>query len=167
MLSKKLEKQLNEQMNFEIESAHIYLAMAGAAADMGLAGLENWLMCQYEEELFHAKKFFNFINEKGGRVEIKGFENPANDYANSVTILEEALAHEKKVTARIYDLVNLAYDEKEHATVAWLNWFVTEQTEEEDTLVGLITKAKMVKDAGLYLFDQELAQRTFTEPTTK
>jgi ferritin len=164
-MNKKLEQALNDQMNFEIYSAHIYLAMAGFVADIGgLAGFENWFMVQYEEELFHAKKFFNFINERGGRVTVTGFENPENDYESLLSVFEESLHHEQIVTSRINDLYDLAIQERDHASRTFLQWFIDEQVEEEDNVRNLIDKIKIVKDAGLYLLDQEVAQRTFVPP---
>lgn len=164
MLSEKLEAMLNDQMNFEIYSAHIYLAMAGYCSEIGLSGFENWFLVQYEEELFHAKKFFKYISSKGGRVEIKGFEDMDNDYESVLHAFETSLHHEQIVTKRIYSLMDLARDEREYATTSFLQWFIDEQVEEEETVADLINKIKLVKDAGLYLLDQEMAQRTFTPP---
>jgi len=165
MLSKKLTTAINEQMNFEIYSAHIYLAMAGYCADLGLDGFENWFKVQYEEELFHAKKFFDFLGSKGARIEVTGFENPENDYGSILEAFEKALEHEQIVTSRIYKLMKLATDEGEYSTTSFLQWFIDEQVEEEESVEDIIGKLKIVKDAGLYLLNQELAQRTFTEPT--
>ncbi len=164
MLSKKLLDAINEQMNYEIYSAHIYLGMAGYCADLGLSGFENWFLVQYEEELFHAKKFYGYINEKGSRVTVKGFEDPDNEYGSLLEVFETALSHEQKVTARIYNLMDIATDEREHATKSFLQWFIDEQVEEESTVTDLINKIKLVKDSGLYLLDQELAKRVFTPP---
>ncbi len=164
MLSKKLLDAINDQMNFEIYSAHIYLGMAGYCADLGLSGFENWFLVQYEEELFHAKKFYGYINEKGSRVAVKGFEDPVNEYGSLLEVFETALSHEQKVTARIYNLMDIATDEREHATKSFLQWFIDEQVEEESNVSDLINKIKLVKDSGLYLLDQELANRVFTPP---
>ncbi len=164
MLSKKLLDAINDQMNFEIFSAHIYLGMAGYCADLGLSGFENWFLVQYEEELFHAKKFYGYINEKGSRVAVKGFEDPVNEYGSLLEVFETALSHEQKVTARIYNLMDIATDEREHATKSFLQWFIDEQVEEESNVTDLISKIKLVKDSGLYLLDQELAKRVFTPP---
>ncbi len=164
MLSKKLLDAINDQMNFEIYSAHIYLGMAGYCADLGLSGFENWFLVQYEEELFHAKKFYGYINEMGSRVSVKGFEDPVNEYGSLLEAFETALEHEQKVTARIYNLMDIATEDKEHATKSFLQWFVDEQVEEESNVTDLINKIKLVKDAGLYILDQELAKRVFTPP---
>lgn len=167
MASEKLLTALNEQMNYEIYSAHIYLAMAGQVADFGFSGFENFYIQQYLEELFHARKLFNFINQQGGRVTVKGFEDPVNEYDSLVDILEESLRHEKIVTKKIYNLLDIATEEREHKTISFLHWYVDEQVEEEETFDNLIKKAKVVKDSGLYLLDQELASRSFSEPAAE
>jgi len=164
MLTKKLENEIVDQINFEIYSAHIYLAIANYCADLGYSGFESWFMVQYEEELFHAKKFMKFVNEKGGRVIITGFENPVNEYDSLLHCFETALEHEQMVTSRIYNLMDIAIEEREHATRSFLNWFVDEQVEEEDATRSIIDKIKLVKESGLYLLDQELATRVFTAP---
>ena len=106
-LDKQLELAINEQLNFEIESAHIYLAMAGYIATLGLEGFESWMMVQFEEELAHAKKFINYINERGGRVQIKGFTDPENEFKSLLDTLEISLGHEKEVTKRINNLMRI------------------------------------------------------------
>ncbi len=164
MLSKKLLDALNDQMNFEIYSAHIYLSMAGYCSDLGLSGFENWFLVQYEEELFHAKKIFRYINDKGARVTVRGFEDPVNEYNSLLDVFESALAHEQKVTERFYNLMDVAIEEREHATKSFLQWFIDEQVEEENNVTDLINKIKLVKDSGLYLLDQEQAKRVFTIP---
>lgn len=164
MLNKKLEDALNKQMNYEIYSAHIYLAMAGYCGEIGLDGFQNWFLIQYQEELFHAKKFFKFVGNRGGKVVVKGFNDPKNDYTSILQAMQIALAHEESVTTRVYHLMDMAREEKDHATASFLQWFIDEQVEEEENVSNLISKIKLVKDAGLYLLDQELTKRVFTEP---
>ncbi len=164
MLSKKLEDALNAQFNYEIESAHIYLAMAGYTSYLGLDGFTNWFMAQYEEELFHAKKIMKFISDKGGRVEVRSFETPRNKFSSLLEVFEETLKHEEDVTKKFYDIMDIALEEREHATKSFLQWFIDEQVEEEASVGDMINKIKLVKDAGLYLLDQEAAKRTFSEP---
>ena len=164
MLSERLEKALNKQFNFEIESAHIYLAMAGYTSDLGLNGFTQWFMAQYEEELFHAKKIMKFIDDKGGRISVSGFNAPKNEYSSILEAFEETLKHEAEVTEKFYDLIDLAIEEREHATKSFLQWFVDEQVEEEASVSDMISKIKLVKDAGLFLLDQEAGKRTFTAP---
>ena len=163
-MKKEIIKALNDQMNFEFYSAHIYLSMASYAAELGLPGFEHWLMTQYEEEVFHARKFYGFIVSRDAKAVIKGFEDPEVDFGSLVGMLEVALGHERVVSERINDLMTLAEQEKDHATKSFLLWFVDEQVEEEETFVDLITKVKLVKDAGLYMLDKELSARTFSPP---
>ncbi|AJC49311.1 ferritin [Allofrancisella guangzhouensis] len=161
MLSKKLLNALNEQFNYELESANIYLAMAGYTSDLGLGGFTNWFMAQYEEELFHAKKIMKFINDKNGRIEVKSVAAPQNDFGSLLEVFEKTLEHEQEVTTKFYELMDIALEEKEHATKSFLQWFIDEQVEEEANVCDMINKIKLVKDSGLYLLDQEAAQRTF------
>jgi len=161
ILDKKLEAAINEQLNFEIESAHIYLAMAGYIATLGLEGFESWMMVQYEEELAHAKKFINYINDRGGRVQIKGFTDPDNEFKSLLDVLEISLHHEKEVTRRINNLMRIAYEVNDYAAVSFLQWYIDEQVEEEDNFNKLIEKVKLVKDLGLYQLDKEMLLRVF------
>jgi ferritin len=163
-MEQKMIDALNEQMNFEYYSAHIYLSMAAYAGELGLAGFEHWLMTQYEEEVFHAQKFYHYIVSRNGRAVVKGFEDPEKDFDSLVSMLETALDHERIVTGRINDLVKLADQLDDYATHNFLQWYVGEQVEEEETFTDLIQKVKLVKDAGLYMLDKELQSRTFTPP---
>ena len=164
-LEKKLEKAIIDQLNFEIESAHIYLAMAGYVATLGLEGFEQWLLVQYDEELSHARKFIAYINERGGRVNITGFEDPRNDFSSLLDVFEVSLGHEKIVTARINDIMKIAYEVNDYAAISFLQWYVAEQVEEEDNFSKLIDKIKLVKDSGLYMLDKEVAARIFVPIT--
>jgi len=160
-MNKKLVDAINTQINYEIESAHIYLAMAGYIATLGLEGFESWMMVQYEEELAHAKKFINYINDRGGRVQIKGFTDPDNEFKSLLDVLEISLHHEKEVTRRINNLMRIAYEVNDYAAVSFLQWYIDEQVEEEDNFNKLIEKVKLVKDLGLYQLDKEMLLRVF------
>jgi len=166
MVSEKLIKALNDQMNFEFLSANHYLAMAAYCASIDLAGFENFFLVQAEEERFHAMKFYNYINEVDGRVTISAYEDPGNEFESIQNALETALSHEKIVTDRIYKLMNLAQEEKEHGTISFLKWFVDEQVEEMGMFKKLIAEVKLVgtDGRGLLMLDREQAQRTFTPP---
>lgn len=164
MMNQKLVDAINEQINYEIESAHIYLAMAGYVATLGLDGFENWLMVQYQEELAHAKKFMAYLSERGARVNIKGFNDPQNDFESILDVFETSLKHEYTVTERINNIMALAHEHKDFASVSFMQWFIDEQVEEEDSFGKVIDKLKLVKDAGLYLLDQEMATRVFVDP---
>lgn len=161
-MNKKLEDAINVQLNFEIESAHIYLAMEGYVATLGLPGFENWLTVQYDEELAHAKKFMKYVNERNGRVLIKGFVDPRTEYTSLLEVFEVALKHEFEVTRRINNIMKLAHEEADYATVSFLGWFIDEQVEEEDNFSTIIDQIKLVKDAGLFMLDKELSARIFT-----
>lgn len=165
MIKKELQDKLNSQINFEIESAHIYLAMAGFVAEQNFDGFTNFFMIQYEEELFHAKKMMNYLIERGGRIDITGFDTPKNKYESILEVFETAYKHELIVTSRINDLVDLATELRDHASISFLHWYVDEQVEEEATFEGIINKLKLLDNVGTYLLDQELSTRVFTPPT--
>jgi len=160
-MNKKLVDAINTQINYEIESAHVYLAMQSYISTLGLDGFENWFGIQFEEELAHARKFIKYMNDRGARVEIRGFEDPRNEFSSILEVLEVSLAHEKGVTDRINNLMTIAHEVKDYAAVSLLQWYVDEQVEEEDNFSKLIGQVKLVKDAGLYILDQELLTRVF------
>ncbi len=140
--------------------------MAGYCAAEDLPGFEHFFLIQQEEERFHASKFYKFINEMNGRVNIKGFEDPPNDFESMTDVFKVALEHEQFVTKRIYQLMDLANEEKEYATISFLKWFIDEQVEEEATMNGILKKLKRFGEdgSGIMMLDNELAQRTFTLP---
>lgn len=166
MLSEKLEAALNEQMNWEIYSAHIYLSMSSHFATEGLGGFASWMYAQYQEEMFHAMKFFNYINEAGGHSQLGQIDAPQLSWDTPLAAFENALEHEKGVTARINDIADLAVQEKNHAVGIFLQWFISEQVEEEDTVGDIVGKLKLVGDGGgLFMLDRDLGTRVFTPPT--
>jgi ferritin len=160
-MNKKLAEAINTQINYEIESAHVYLAMQSYISTLGLDGFENWFGIQYDEELAHARKFIKFMNDRGARVEIRGFETPRNDFTSLLEVCEVSLNHEKGVTTRINNIMSIAHELKDYASVSFLQWYVDEQVVEEDNFSKLIDKIKLVKDAGLYMLDKELLTRVF------
>lgn len=157
---------INEQITYELYSAHLYLAMAAYCAEEDLDGSVNFFKVQTEEEKFHAMKFFDFITERNGRVKLSGLSEPPNEFPSLLAVFEKAYEHEQMVTGRIYHLMDIATEEKEHATISFLKWFIDEQVEEESTFNGIIKKLKRVGNdpAALYNLDAELATRTFTPP---
>lgn len=169
MLSEKLLKELNDQMKYEFASANYYLAMSGYCLDEDLDGFANFFKVQAEEESFHAMKFFNFINETGGRINIQGFEDPQNNFDSLEEVFSAALNHEKFVTKRINDIMDIAVQEKNYACISFLNWFIDEQVEEESMFTALLKKVQRIQDnnAAIYLLDSELAQRSFTPPVSE
>ena len=166
MLSKKMEKAINQQINAEMYSSYLYLSMATYFESISLGGFSNWMRQQAQEELFHGMKMFDFVCERGGRVTLKAIDQPPAKWASPLDAMKNVLSHEQKVTGLINDLVNLAQDERDHATNIFLQWFVSEQVEEEDTAGSMVDKLKLIgKDAnGLFMLDTELGQRTFTMP---
>lgn len=168
MLSQKLINELNEQMKFEFYSSHLYLAAAGYAYQEDLDGFANFFIVQAEEEKFHAMKLFKFINDMDATIHMKAFETPKRDYVDLVDLFTFSLKHEEEVTKRIYNLMDIANEEKEHATISFLKWFIDEQVEEMSTFKNMLQKIKRSKNNPSVLFnmDDELATRVFTAPTT-
>lgn len=165
MLSEKMEKALNDQIQAEIYSAYLYLSMEAYFQSINLAGFASWMQVQYQEEMAHAMKFYGFINERGGRVILLAIDAPPDQWDSPLAAFETTLQHEQTVTARINDLVDVAIAERDHATNNFLQWFVAEQVEEEDSANGVIEQIKLFGDAGLFMLDRELGQRVFTPPS--
>ncbi|MBU5306907.1 ferritin [Clostridioides mangenotii] len=168
MVSKKLFDELNDQVNFEIYSSYVYLAMASYAESIDLSGFANFFRVQVQEELAHAMKLYDYIFQKDGVVTLDEIPKPKAEYKDILEVIEEAYAHEKLVTRKIYDLIDSATEEREHATISILKWYVDEQVEEEDSFNNLVKKVKRAKDnqVALYMLDDELAQRVYVPPTT-
>lgn len=166
MFSKNLEQALNDQINFEFYSAHLYLSVAAYFSSIDLDGFANFFTVQAEEEKFHGMKFYNYVNDSGGRVLLKGFENPPVYFESHLDAFEKSLEHEKIVSKRIYNLSDIAMEEKEHATLSLLRWFIDEQVEEEKSLNAIIKKLKRIGNdmAALYILDTELSARVFVPP---
>jgi ferritin len=162
MLSKKMEKALNEQINAELYSAYLYLSMAAWFQSQNLPGFAAWMRVQTKEEDGHAMKLFDFINERRGRVALKAVEEPAKEWKSPLAAFEAAFEHEQYITGRINDLVNLAAEEKDHAAHNFLQWFVKEQVEEESSADSVVQKLKMAEKApgALLMIDQAMGQRT-------
>ncbi len=169
MLTPKIEQALNEQVNAELYSAYLYLAMAAYFSNHDLEGFTHWMNMQSQEELGHAMKFYAFINERGGRNTLKTIEAPPLSWDSPTAVLEAVLEHEQKVTALINDLVDLAIAEKDHATNIFLQWFVTEQVEEEASVNAVLQKLKLLgKDGGgLFMIDRELSARPSACPCSQ
>ncbi len=166
MLSKKMQDALNKQVNAELYSAYFYLSMSAYYESVNLPGFANWMRVQYQEETFHAMKIYDYINARGGRAILTAIEKPPTDWKSPIAPFEDTYKHEQKVTALINDLVNLAIEERDHATNSVLQWFVTEQVEEEKNASGILEQIKLLKDApnGMFMIDRELGQRVFTPP---
>ncbi len=167
MLSQRLIDELNEQIKLEFYSSHLYLAAAAYAYELNLDGIANFFIVHAEEEKFHAMKFFYYLNEMDARVIMQSFDEPRMEYDNILNLFEFTVAHEQIVTDRIYFLMDIATEEREHATISFLKWFIDEQVEEMSTFKSLVQKLKRAQDdpSMLYTLDDEMAKRTFTPPT--
>ncbi|ABR47546.1 Ferritin, Dps family protein [Alkaliphilus metalliredigens QYMF] len=169
MLSEKLLQEFNEQVKHEFFSANYYLAMAAYCKSEDLEGFANFFIVQAEEERFHAMKFFNFIDELGGRAVITAYDEPKNDFKSLQEVFTDSLTHEQFVTSRINHLMDIAVTEKNYACVSFLNWFIDEQVEEEATMSAYLSRLKRIDENShaIYMLDAELAQRTFTPPAAE
>jgi len=169
MISKKLEDAINEQINKELYSEYLYLSMAAYLAALGLDGFTNFFKIQVLEERFHTMKFFDFMNERGGRVILKEIKQPKIDFDSPVEVFELAYKHEQFVSKSINELMDVAIAENDHATKSFLNWFVDEQVEEEVSMEKILNQLKMIdgQGHGMLMLDRELAMRTFNPPVQK
>jgi len=168
MLSEKMGKAFNDQVNAELYSSYLYLSMEAYFQSLSLKGFANWMRCQAQEELFHAIKIYDHINERGGRVTLTTIESPQVEWKSPLDVFEATLAHEKKVTGLINNLVDLAMSEHDHASNSFLQWYVNEQVEEEASADDVIQKLKLMGDVpnGLFMIDRDLATRVFTMPAS-
>ena len=167
MISEKMQAAINDQINAETYSAYLYLSMGAYFDDLDLGGFANWMKIQAQEELLHATKFYDFLVERGGKVLLCAIDGPPTEWDSPLAVFEAVYAHECKVTGLINDLVALAREQNDNASRIFLQWFVTEQVEEESTADGLVQKLKLIgKDGqGLFMMDREPALRIFTPPT--
>lgn len=161
MISKKMEKALNKQINLELYSAYIYAAMGAHLEAQDLEGFAQWMKAQTQEEVEHAMRMYHYVNEAGGTVVFDAIAKPQATYPSPVKVFEAVLKHEQLVTKSIYKLVDLAKSESDHATDAFLQWFVSEQVEEESNASAILGKLKRIGDSGqgLFMMDKELGGR--------
>ncbi len=166
MLTKKIENAMNEQIKWEFYSGYLYLSMSSYFHDLGLAGFASWMENQYEEEVFHALKMMKYVNDAGGCVKLQAIDQPQHSWESPLDCFEFSLNHELLVSSKVNALATLAQDEKDHGTFIFLQWFVSEQVEEEQTFGDVVNKLKLVGDGGgLFMLDRDLASRIFTRPT--
>ena len=167
MLNKKIEKAMNDQINAEFWSAHLYLSMSAWLSEQNLPGFSNWMYIQYKEEDTHALKFFRYVNERGGRVKLQSVAEVPSEWKTPLEIFQQTLDHERVVTSGIYKIMELALAEKDYATVSFLQWYINEQVEEEATAEDYLNKLKMIEKnpAGMYAMDKELGARAFVDAT--
>lgn len=166
MISKNMADSLNKHMNLELYSAHLYLSMSSCAQEKGLKGSANWFMVQYREEMVHFMKFYTYLVEQGINITLQASKQVPNSYASLLDMMEQTLTHEQLITACMNELSEQAVKEKDHATQIFLQWFVTEQIEEENNDRDLIAKLKLVGDNGygVLMIDSEMGQRVFVQP---
>lgn len=169
MVSKKIQDAFNEQINKELYSEYLYLSMASYFSSEGLDGFENFFLVQVEEERFHAMKMYRFLSERGGRVHLKAIATPKTEFNSPLEVFELAYKHEQFVTKLINDLMDIAIEEKDHATKSFLNWFVDEQVEEEASMETILNKLKLIdgKGHGMLMLDKDLATKVFNPPIKK
>jgi len=161
MISKKMQSELNEQVNKEFYSAYLYLAMSAYCTKIGLPGFANWMRLQYEEENMHVTKMYDYILDQGGEIHLKKIEEPPTEYGSPLDIFEKTLEHEQFITRSIHDLMGLAIEERDYATQTFLQWYVSEQVEEESNVHDVLNPLRMVGNdkGGLMMIDQNLGRR--------
>ncbi len=168
MISKTLEKAINEQINKELFSEYLYISMQAWFAHENLDGMANWMKVQAQEEHFHAMKFFDYVLERGGEVELLAIAKPTVSFGNPLKAFQAALEHEQFITKSINELMDIAIAENDHASRSFLQWYVDEQVEEEANADRIVSQLDMIGDNmhGIFMLDRELGTRTFTPPTT-
>lgn len=166
MISNRLQDAINEQINAELWSAYLYLSMSLDAEAKGHKGVANWFYIQFREEQDHARIFMNFMNSRDAKVVLRPIEEVPTTWPSVLAMFEQTLQHEQKVTSLINGIYALAEAEHDYATRGKLDWFVSEQVEEEETAQGLIDRLKLIGENGmaLYMLDQELAARVYNVP---
>lgn len=169
MINKKVQNKINEQINEELFSAYLYLSMSAYFEGMNLSGFANWMRIQAQEEQFHAMKFFDYLNERGGTVELLAIEKPANSWKSILNIFEETLKHEEHITSKINDLAKLAFKEGDFASSNFLQWYIDEQVEEEATASNILEQIRFLGDNkhGLLMLDREFKTRVYTSPVAE
>ena len=172
MLSQAMTAALNEQLNHELYSSYLYLSMAAYFENLHLQGFANWMRVQYQEETLHALKILDFIGERGGAVKLMQIATPTGEWASPLAVMAHTLEHEQGVSRKINKLVDVAIKESDHATNNFLQWFVSEQVEEESSVDAILQQLKLTGDSGqgLLMIDRELAQRpqlSMVDPAAK
>ena len=161
MIGKNLQDAMNEQINKELFSSYLYLSMATYFEGKNLSGFANWMRVQADEEREHAMKFYDFILECGGHVELKAIEAPKSEWSSNLEVVEEVAAHEAKVTASIHALYELALAEKDYPSQVMLQWFISEQVEEEKNAAEIVASLKMIeaRETAVLQLDHRLSKR--------
>ena len=162
MASQKILNALNQQLNKEMFSSYLYLSMAAYFDTKNLSGMSAWMKLQSEEEYEHAMKFYEFILRIGGEVKLTSIDSPQTDWESPLKIFEDSLAHEKFISKSIHEIMDLSIEEGDHPTKSFLQWFVDEQVEEEDSVQQIVENFRLIGDSkgGLFMLDRELGSRT-------
>jgi ferritin len=157
-LNERVEEAINEQIKHEFYAAYLYLSMAAFFEGSNLPGFAKWMRSQAQEEVEHAMKFFDYVMDRGGRVKLQPIEGPPTEFDGPIDVFEKSLAHEQKVTERINEIYKVALDEGDYASQAMLNWFLTEQVEEEKNADQVLAELRMVGEskASLYFLDRHV-----------
>ena len=167
MISEKMQEALNEQVNKEFYSAYLYLAMSAYCNLIGLPGFSNWMRRQYEEENLHVTKMYDYILDQGGQIHLKKIDEPPKEFGSPIDLFTQTLEHEQFITGSINELMGLAVSEQDYATQTFLQWYVTEQVEEESNVNDILAPLRMVGEdkGGLMMIDQQLASRVPPAPS--
>jgi ferritin len=166
MISPKIQTAINDQINFELFSAYLYASMSTYYLSINLPGFANWMRVQVQEEMAHATFMFDYLNERGGRVLLQPIAGPQTEWNDPAEPFKQAYEHELEVTRRINNIINIAMDERDHATMNFYQWFVKEQVEEEANSDGVNKQMILIGNdrSGLFMIDRELATRVFMPP---
>ena len=166
MISEKMEKAFNEQINAEMYSAYLYLSMHAYIDTLGLKGFSNWMYVQTQEEMAHAMGLYNYVLTRGGRIHLDTIQKPEGEWHSLLEVIKAVLEHEQKVTGLINGLVDVAEEVKDRAAISFLDWYVKEQVEEEDNVETMLAKLKLIgSDVNALLsYDKELEARVFVAP---
>lgn len=166
MINEKLEKAFNDQINKELYSEYLYLSMQAYFERLNLKGFVNWMSVQVQEEHAHALGMFDYLNQRGGNVQLEAIDKPETDWESPLAVFEQVLAHEEYVTSRINALMDVAEETKDRAAMSFLNWYLKEQVEEEDNVGNVLATLKLIGDdkKALLMLDKDLATRTFVQP---
>ena len=161
MLGDKMQQALNDQLNAELYSSYLYLSMAAYFQTSDLSGMAHWMLAQAQEELIHVGKYYDYINDRHGRVLLAKVDAPPKEWSSALEVFEAGLKHERHVTSLIGKLVDLAVEQRDHSTNNFLQWFVSEQVEEEATAAEIVGQLRIIKDdpGALYMLDRELGKR--------
>jgi ferritin len=156
MLNPKIEEILNDQINKEGYSAYLYLSMASWAEKTGFAGIAKWMYAQAQEEWAHMLKFINYVNDRGGHAIMRAVDQPPVEHGSVEDVFKAVLKHEQYVSASINDIVGATIEEKDYTTNNWIQWFVTEQIEEEASVNEILDKLKILGGQNMYMFDRDI-----------